>query len=61
VAALSNIMTRKVTRPPKAGTRQPTTSEPVRPLRPVSKRIGEGRGNLKARANAFNKRRRRST
>jgi hypothetical protein len=58
VAALSNIMTRKVTRPPKAAARQPTASEP---LRPVSKRIGEGRGNLKARANAFNKRRRRST
>jgi hypothetical protein len=54
-------MTRKVTRPPKAGTGQPATSEPVRPLRPVGKHIGEGRDNLKARANAFNKRRRRST
>jgi hypothetical protein len=51
-------MPRKVTRPPKAAARQPTASEP---LRPVRKRIGEGRGNLKARANTFNKRRRRST
>jgi hypothetical protein len=61
VAALLTIMTRKVTRPPKPAARRPTASEPVRPLRPVSKRIGEGQGNLKARANAFDKRRRRSS
>ena len=54
-------MPRKVTRPPKTAAGQPTASEPKSVLRPVGKPIGEGRGNLKARANAFRKRRRQST
>jgi hypothetical protein len=52
---------RKVTRPPKPEADRLPASEPAVPLRPLAKRIGEGRNNLKARAIAFSKRRRRTT
>jgi hypothetical protein len=35
----------------------PAPGQALVPLRPVSERIGEPKGNLKARANAFKKRR----